>query len=139
MSFITAHKSKGLQAEYVFIINNRKDRMGFPSRIQNAPILDLLLSNSEHYPFAEERRLFYVALTRSRKKTFLVTIANQESIFVDEVKERYGKEIKNEAYTCPLCGGRIMRKTGPYGDFLGCSNYKTNNCRFTRNIHQHKE
>ena len=62
MVFLTAHKSKGLQADYVFIINNKKSRMGFPSKIQDAPILDLLLDNCDQYPHAEERRLFYVCL-----------------------------------------------------------------------------
>ena len=61
MSFITAHKSKGLQADYIFIINNKKSRMGFPSKIQDAAILNLLLDNCDQYPYAEERRLFYVA------------------------------------------------------------------------------
>ena len=55
--FLTAHKSKGLQADYVFIINNKKSRMGFPSKIQDAPILNLLLDNCDQYPHAEERRL----------------------------------------------------------------------------------
>lgn len=49
MVFLTAHKSKGLQADYVFIINNKKSRMGFPSKIQDAPILDLLLDNCDQY------------------------------------------------------------------------------------------
>ena len=41
MNFITAHKSKGLQADYVFIINNKKSRIGFPSKIQDAKILEI--------------------------------------------------------------------------------------------------
>ena len=46
--------------------------MGFPSKIQDAPILDLLLDNCDQYPYAEERRLFYVALTRAKKKVILI-------------------------------------------------------------------
>ena len=134
MSFITAHKSKGLQADYIFIINNKKSRMGFPSKIQDAAILNLLLDNCDQYPYAEERRLFYVALTRAKKKTFLVTVNNQESEFVMELKERYGNELKREQWECPLCGGKLLKKKGPYGEFFGCSNYKTTGCKYKRMI-----
>ena len=134
MSFITAHKSKGLQADYIFIINNKKSRMGFPSKIQDAAILNLLLDNCDQYPYAEERRLFYVALTRAKKKAFLVTVKNQESEFAMELKERYGEELKREQWECPLCGGRLLKKSGPYGEFYGCSNYRSLGCKYKRNI-----
>lgn len=94
MQFLTAHKSKGLQADYVFIINNKRARLGFPSRIQDAPILDLLLENCDQYPYAEERRLFYVALTRAKKKTFIVTVKGKESEFVMELKALNSEEVK---------------------------------------------
>ena len=134
MSFITAHKSKGLQADYIFIINNKKSRMGFPSKIQDAAILTLLLDNCDQYPYAEERRLFYVALTRAKKKAFLVTVKNQESEFAMELKERYGEELKREQWECPLCGGKLLKKSGPYGEFYGCSNYRSLGCKYKRNI-----
>ena len=134
MVFLTAHKSKGLQADYVFIINNKKSRMGFPSKIQDAPILDLLLDNCDQYPYAEERRLFYVALTRAKKKVFIVTVNGQESEFAMELKERYGTEMKKEQFECPLCGGRLVKRSGPYGEFFGCSNYRTNGCNYKRKI-----
>jgi len=134
----TSAKSKGLQADYIFIINNKKSRMGFPSKIQDAAILNLLLDNCDSYPYAEERRLFYVALTRARKKVFLVTIKNQESNFAIEIKSRYGEDMKQEQFECPLCGGRLLKKSGPYGEFFGCSNYKTTGCKYKRKI-VHKE
>lgn len=134
MNFITAHKSKGLQADYVFIINNKNTRMGFPSKIQDASILNLLLDNCDQYPYAEERRLFYVALTRAKKKAFLVTVNNQESKFAMELKKLYGEELKREHWECPLCGGRLLKKSGPYGEFFGCSNYRSLGCKYTRKI-----
>ena len=134
MSFITAHKSKGLQADYVFILNNKKSRMGFPSKIQDAPILDLLLQSCDRYPYAEERRLFYVALTRAKKKAYLITVAGQESEFVMELKKRYGNQMKSRHNECPLCGGRLVKRTGQYGEFWGCSNYRTQKCTYTRKI-----
>lgn len=134
MNFITAHRSKGLQADYIFIINNKKSRMGFPSKIQDAAILRLLLDNCDRYPYAEERRLFYVALTRAKQKVFIVTVAGQESEFVMELKERYGEKLKREQWTCPLCGGKLLKKTGPYGEFFGCSNYRALGCTYKRRI-----
>ncbi len=137
MSFITAHRSKGLQADYVFIINNKKSRMGFPSKIQDSPILNLLLENCEQFPYAEERRLYYVSLTRAKKKTYIVTINGKESEFAMELKKQYGDEIKSEQFTCPECGGRLIKRTGKYGDFFGCSNYSTKGCKYTRKIMSH--
>lgn len=135
---MTAHGSKGLQADYVFLLNTKAYGMGFPSQIADAPILQLLLDNCDHYPFAEERRLFYVAITRAKKKVWLVTLKGNESVFVKEIDEAYGGAMRREQYTCPLCGGRLVRRSGLYGDFFGCSNYKTSGCRYIRNIRKSK-
>ena len=133
MSFLTAHKSKGLQADYVFIINNKRSRMGFPSKIQDDPILDLLLDSGEDYPFAEERRLYYVALTRAKMKVFLLCIKGKKSVFVQELENTYGKRLKNAYFECPLCGGHLVKRSGPYGSFLGCENY-IKGCRYKREL-----
>lgn len=108
--------------------------MGFPSTIADAPILRLLLDNCDHYPFAEERRLFYVALTRAKKKVFLVVIKDNISCFAKEIMKKYGNDIRKEMYICPRCGGRLIKKNGPYGEFFGCSNYRSNGCRYIRKI-----
>src|SRR5699024_1675412 len=100
MIFLTAHKSKGLQADYVFIINNKNSRMGFPSKIQDAPILDLLLNSHDRYPHAEERRLFYVALTRAKKKVFIITVSRHKSEFAVELREQYGEQLRKEQFEC---------------------------------------
>lgn len=133
IEYMTIHGSKGLQAEYVFLLNNKAFGMGFPSQISDAPILQLLLDNCDHYPFAEERRLFYVGITRARKKVWLVTLKRNESLFVKEIVEDYGQAMRKEQYTCPQCGGRLVRRTGPYGEFYGCSNYR-NGCKYKRKI-----
>ena len=139
ISFVTAHKSKGLQADYVFIINNKNSKMGFPSKIQDAPILQLLLENYDEYPFAEERRLFYVSLTRAKIKTFLVVNENQKSDFIHELESQYMEQFKDERFTCPWCGGRLIKRKSKNGEFFGCSNYRTMNCRYTRNIKRRAE
>lgn len=134
INYMTVHGSKGLQADYVFLLNNKAHGMGFPSQIADAPILQLLLDNCDQYPYAEERRLFYVAITRAKKKVWLLTIKGNESSFVKEILTDYGKDMKREQYTCPQCGGRLVKRSGRYGEFYGCSNYKTTGCKYTRNI-----
>lgn len=136
ISFLTAHKSKGLQADYIFIINNKNTKAGFPTKIQDSPILHLLLKNQEEFPYAEERRLFYVALTRAKKKVFVVTVKGLESEFIRELQETYQQEIKDKRFECPECGGRLIKRSGPYGEFLGCSSYATTGCRFKLPIHR---
>ena len=138
ISFMTVHSSKGLQTDYIFLLNNKAYGMGFPSQIADAPILQLLLDNCDHYPFAEERRLFYVAITRAKKKVWLVTLKGNESVFVKEIDEVHGEGMRKEQYTCPLCGGHLVRRSGPYGDFFGCSNYRANGCPYKRNISKSK-
>lgn len=138
MQFLTAHKSKGLQADYVFIVNNKNYGMGFPSKIQDDPIVDSLLEGKESYPFAEERRLFYVALTRAKIKSFLVVVDKNESAFATEMEQEYADELKKELYTCPLCGGKLKKMTGPQGEFFGCTNYQYNGCKFVRKVGRRK-
>lgn len=134
MQFLTAHKSKGLQADYVFIINNKNTKIGFPSKIQDSPLISILLNRCENYPYSEERRLFYVALTRARKKVYLVIAKGKESEFAKELTNRYADELKKAQRACPICGGMLIKKSGPYGEFLGCSNYKSKGCTYKRKI-----
>lgn len=137
IKFLTVHKSKGLQADYVVILNNKNYGMGFPSKINDLPLIKLLLASGlDEYPYAEERRLFYVALTRSRKQTLLLTVENNKSIFTNELESDYkylmetNTELKRNIYKCPKCGGRLVPRSGQYGKFMGCSNYP--DCKYTK-------
>lgn len=89
IKYLTIHKSKGLQADYVFIINNRDKGSGFPSKIVDDVVIEKLLGNSENYPFSEERRLLYVALTRSKVKTYLLVEKENASVFITELIKDY--------------------------------------------------
>ena len=132
--FRTVHGSKGLEADYVFVLNNRAGRTGFPSRVSDDPAVDLLLSSSDAFPDAEERRLYYVALTRAREKVFLVTVKGKKSPFFDELHARWGEQMEAARFTCPECGGRLRVVEGPFGKFWGCENYRATGCDFKRNI-----
>ena len=132
IEFLTAHKSKGLEADYVVVLNTRRKGMGFPSKMAELPAIQLLLDSSDDYPFSEERRLFYVALTRARKKVFLLVDDNNKSTFIKELENQYSSDFKKEKYECPMCGGTLIVKNGQYGRFLGCNNYPE--CDYTKNI-----
>jgi DNA helicase-4 len=92
IDFKTAHGSKGLEADHIIILRATSGRMGFPSEIIDDSLLDMVLPASEAFEHAEERRLFYVALTRARKSVTILTDKGSPSAFVRELvdNEQYG-------------------------------------------------
>lgn len=82
---LTVHRSKGLEADYVIVDGLTADKYGFPSEIEDDPLLSLVLARPDSYPHAEERRLFYVALTRARNQVHLVVNRDQPSSFALEL------------------------------------------------------
>lgn len=87
ISAMTFHRSKGLEADYVFILGMNSGKRGFPSIKDDHPLVQTYMSEAEIFPYAEERRLFYVALTRAKKKAFFVTRKGIPSIFLQEILE----------------------------------------------------
>lgn len=84
IKYLTVHKSKGLEADIVIIINLNDKITGFPNKIKNDNLLKFLLKNNK-YPYDEERRLFYVALTRAKETVYLFASKKNPSIFVKEI------------------------------------------------------
>ena len=84
IEFLTVHKSKGLEADYVILLQCNKDTYGFPSLVSDDPVLSYVLTKSDQFPFGEERRLFYVAITRAKMKTLVLYDKRFPSVFVDE-------------------------------------------------------
>jgi DNA helicase-4 len=124
--FKTAHGSKGLEAEYVFVLNVIEGTKGFPSQIQDDPVLQLAMPAPDLFPFAEERRLFYVAMTRARKQVRFFTSNGNPSRFLVELVAN--KDLVIEAgegempAPCPKCmTGVLVRRIGPFGEFESCS------------------
>ena len=96
IEFLTVHKSKGLEADYVIILQCNKDAYGFPSMVSDDPVLDYVLTKSDQYPYGEERRLFYVAITRAKIKTYVLYDRRFPSVFVDEFL--HPEKVTEESY-----------------------------------------
>jgi DNA helicase-4 len=126
LSFFTVHKAKGLEADYVVILNFRDGMLGFPNMIADDPLLEMLLSEREQIPFAEERRVFYVALTRARRRVFILVPDTGASVFLgdipDDARPVACNDIQNAA-SCPKCKtGKLLLRKGS-SEFYGCTNY----------------
>ena len=130
-SSMTVHGSKGLEADYVVVLGVCSGRNGFPTEITDDPLLDLVLSASERHPNAEERRLFYVALTRAKRRVFLVADGGPPSPFVKELIDNgydvtvFG-QLPESDVPCPKCrNGHLKRRENTRNEstFYGCSNF----------------
>ncbi len=125
----TVHAAKGLEADCVVVLDVNCGRLGFPSEVADDPLLELVLTQSRGFAHAEERRLFYVALTRARRNTYLICDEGSPSPFITELAEPCYEmyvQIETTGYataSCEVCGGRLVRRSGPHGLFWGCSNF----------------
>lgn len=127
----TAHSSKGLEYDYVVVFNTAFKVTGFPSLLDDDPAISFLLPNKEDFPFAEERRLFYVALTRAKKGCYLLVPKFAPSQFFTEIEADIGKSNIIESYnatlaTCPWCGKEMERNI--MNNFYVCSG---ENCKYS--------
>ena len=92
--FLTVHQSKGLEADYVILLNNRESKLGFPAQVKDPPLKTELIKIAEELGLDqasvnEERRLFYVALTRAKKQVILLTVEGKESSFIKELRRKF--------------------------------------------------
>lgn len=94
LKYLTVHKSKGLEEENVILINLEDDFLGFPNKITNNKILRYVLNDRDVFPYEEERRLFYVALTRTKNNVYLLVNRKSESIFVKEIKKKFNNNVQ---------------------------------------------
>ena len=86
-SYMTVHRSKGLEADYVVVLDLCAGKHGFPAEIADDPLLDLVLAASGAYPNAGERRLLYAAITRARRLVHLLADRGPPSAFARELIE----------------------------------------------------
>jgi DNA helicase-4 len=130
IEYMTAHASKGGEADFVIVTGLKGGVMGFPCLIEDDPLLSLVLAKEDLYPNAEERRLFYVALTRTRNAVYLLADADNPSQFIVEmIRDNYPinqySDGDLEPVLCPECQTGILRKKkNSYGTYFICSNEK---------------
>ena len=137
VTFRTVHGSKGLEADFVVIPGLATGTYGFPSTIADDPILDLAMPAPEDFEHAEERRLFYVALTRARRGVALITPTQRMSPFaielLDDPNVVVGGAQVEEVEVCDVCHhGVMVERRSRFGPFLSCSRFP--GCTNKRNL-----
>ncbi|MDH5570904.1 MAG: UvrD-helicase domain-containing protein, partial [Gammaproteobacteria bacterium] len=133
IDFKSVHGSKGLEADYVILLNVESGDYGFPSTITDDLLLQLVIPQPETYPHAEERRLMYVAITRAKRSMFIFSSKSRPSDFTKEIAQlprvKAPKSLIPD-HPCPECDtGELRIRVGKYGGFWGCTNYP--DCKHT--------
>lgn len=123
LCFTTIHKSKGAEYDYTILIDLEEsaDKLSFPSVDKDDEVIYPMLFKADNYPCAEERRIFYVALTRCKKQCYLLVSEENPSRFfkeiedeispLNETKEQYC--LKTGTKLCPLCNGIFVKRQNP--------------------------
>ena len=146
LEFLTAHSSKGLGYDNVIIVNARNELYGFPSKIDDDPVMKYVIKDDTSIEYAEERRLFYVAMTRTKNRVFIVTPEKHPSEFILELVKDYPNitvhGVLNEENDtnigtikkCPICGYPLqLRYKKNYGFRLWICSNEPEICNFISN------
>jgi DNA helicase-4 len=139
VKFSSVHGSKGLEADYVILPRMAGGRSPFPSLQADDPVLLIAMPSGDGFAFSEERRLFYVALTRARRSVVLFTVDGNVSPFMAELVIDAKLELermdgkKTTTKVCPTCKeGTLVGRPTKAPRFLGCSRYPK--CKHTENF-----
>ena len=146
LDFMTVHRAKGLGYDNVIIINARNEVYGFPSQVQDDPVLKYVVRDDHSIEYAEERRLFYVALTRTKNRVYLIVPQERPSSFVLELIDDYLQVVQHgdidrdenkdnkEIKKCPICGYPLqLRYKQNYGLKLWMCTNEPELCDFMTN------
>ena len=125
------HGSKGLEADYCILVGFFQGKIGFPNENKEDAVVEALLPSLDSFPHSEERRLLYVAITRARKKSYIIADPTSPSEFVNEmIHEDYPIKISSKRFEekhqkifkCPVCEEGYFRLiNGKHGNFYRCS------------------
>lgn len=112
----TIHAAKGLEAKVVFIIGLTEGDGGFPDIWLEDRIFQTIKKANHDLLLEEERRLFYVAMTRAKEKLFLLTEKGNESSFLKEIPEIFTvrtsiplKSLVEKISTCKKCFSELNK------------------------------
>ena len=148
ITFMTAHSSKGLGYDNVILINMFEGKFGFPCQIEDDPIMKLVMHEDRSMPFAEERRLFYVAMTRTKNRVYIATPKHKPSRFLVELIKDYNLPhdeginmhvVDLFNLRCPICGFPLKYEFNKnYGLNLWICTNDSEVCDFMTNDKVHK-
>ena len=145
ITFMTAHASKGVGYDNVIVVNGRNETYEFPSKIEGDPVLSLVVKEDKSIQYAEERRLFYVAMTRTKNRVYFIAPEQNPSEFLLEIKKEYKNVFLRGQWTedepvaiykriCPICGFPLQLKYKPaYGLKLYICTNEPEICDFMTN------
>jgi len=131
IKYWTFHGSKGLEADYCIIVGFFRGKIGFPNENKEEAVVEALLPLLDGYKHSEERRLLYVAITRAKKKSYLIADPMAPSEFIEEllspsydlhIASKKFEDIYRKIFKCPSChGGYFSMISGKFGDFYKCT------------------
>lgn len=131
INFWSFHRSKGLEADYCILIGFFQGKSGFPNENRNEAIIEALLPSLDSYPHSEERRLFYVGITRARHKSYIIADPTAPSDFITEllapkyelnIVSKTFQEKYRKIFKCPNCQDGYLRLiNGKFSEFYACS------------------
>lgn len=146
ITFMTAHASKGLGYDNVIVVNGRNETYGFPSKIEDDPVLSFVIKGDRSIDYAEERRLFYVAMTRTKNRVYFLAPEENPSEFLLEIKRDYKNVVLRGTWnedppknsipkkSCPVCGYPMQfRYKNAYGLRLHICTNEPEICGFMTN------
>lgn len=146
ITFMTAHASKGLGYDNVIVVNGRNETYGFPSKIEDDPVLAFVIKGDRSIDYAEERRLFYVAMTRTKNRVYFLAPEENPSEFLLEIKKDYKNVVLRGNWnenppqnsipkkSCPICGYPMQfRYKNAYGLRLHICTNEPEVCGFMTN------
>lgn len=146
ITFMTAHASKGLGYDNVIVVNGRNETYGFPSKIEDDPVLSFVIKGDRSIDYAEERRLFYVAMTRTKNRVYFIAPEENPSEFLLEIKRDYKNVVLRGNWNeeppqnniarkiCPVCGYPMQfRYKNAYGLRLHICTNEPEICGFMTN------
>lgn len=149
ITFMTAHASKGLGYDNVIVVNGRNETYGFPSKIEDDPVLSFVIKGDRSIDYAEERRLFYVAMTRTKNRVYFLAPEENPSEFLLEIKRDYKNVVLRGTWnenppknsipkkSCPICGYPMQfRYKNAYGLRLHICTNEPEVCGFMTNEYQ---
>lgn len=132
--FLSVHQAKGLEADFVILPRMSSAAYAFPCQTKDDSALGLAMPCPDSYPYSEERRLFYVAITRAKQGVTLITNKGLESPFFLELQADFNLTVQEftgkttSAKVCPKCTkGFLVEKKGAGAkgaySFFGCNRF----------------